>query len=107
MVEAEGLPPAETAVDEAPAETVVETSEVSLKAPKRLPRPDREALNSQTDSLADEIKRYKNRVADINVAIKKKLEGNRNSEQDKNRKAQKNLQKEFETLLVSCKSDLL
>ena len=104
MVEAEAPPVAETAVDEAVVEDGAETDEVPLKPPKRIPRPSREELNAQTDSLAAEIKARKERIATIRETIDLKRKGGQSPEENALRKELNDLRAKFRALLVRCVS---
>ena len=101
MVEAEAPPPAEGPVDEAPAGTIDETSEVPLKAPKRLPKPSRDECEAQTGALAAEINARKKRIEAINEAIKLKRSGGQSPEEQANRRAYSDLRASFKSALVS------
>ncbi|CAL8466138.1 g5674 [Coccomyxa elongata] len=98
MVDAEA-PATETPVDEAVVENGAETDEVPLKPPKRLPRPSREELSAQTDSLAAEIKTRKDRVAAIRKTIELKRKGGQSPEEDALRKELNDLRAKFRALL--------
>lgn len=104
MVDAEAPPVTETPVDEAVVENGAETDEAPLKPPKRLPRPSREELSAQTDSLAAEIKTRKDRVAAIRDTIKLKREGGQSPEENALRKELNDLRAKFRALLVRCVS---
>jgi hypothetical protein len=101
MVEAEAPPAVDGPVDEAPAGTTDETSEVPTKPPKRFPKPSKEERDAQVEALNGEIVQRKARMQEISEAIARKRGGGQSPEEEANRKMYSELRAQFKSLLVS------